>query len=96
MDVDAFAAFEEAGDPFDPDTAARLEKFILSAGGSEPALSGKPSLAPIDQSGLRTLTPAQRHWSEGRTSGPPVGERPTRLLDAARPQARDVPQSGGL
>jgi len=37
MDADAFAAFEEAGDPFDPETAARLEKHILSAGGSEPA-----------------------------------------------------------
>ena len=35
MDADAFAAFEEAGDPFDPATAARLEKFILSAGGSQ-------------------------------------------------------------
>ncbi|MFN3578808.1 MAG: M3 family metallopeptidase, partial [Tabrizicola sp.] len=37
MDADAFAAFEEAGDPFDPDTAARLERFILSAGGSDAA-----------------------------------------------------------
>ncbi|MBA3908290.1 MAG: peptidase M3 [Rhodobacter sp.] len=37
MDADAFAAFEEAGDPFDPETAARLERFILSAGGSEDA-----------------------------------------------------------
>ena len=37
MDADAFAAFEEAGDPFDPATAARLEQFILSAGGSEEA-----------------------------------------------------------
>lgn len=36
MDADAFAAFEEAGDPFDPATAARLERFILSAGGSRP------------------------------------------------------------
>lgn len=35
MDADAFAAFEEAGDPFDPATAVRLEEFILSAGGSE-------------------------------------------------------------
>ena len=34
MDADAFAAFEEAGDPFDPATAARLEKYILAAGGS--------------------------------------------------------------
>ncbi len=37
MDADAFAAFEETGDPFDPVTAAKLEKFILSAGGSEDA-----------------------------------------------------------
>ena len=37
MDADAFAAFEETGDAFDPATAARLEKFILSAGGSEDA-----------------------------------------------------------
>jgi peptidyl-dipeptidase Dcp len=35
MDADAFAAFEEAGDAFDPATAARLERFILSAGGSK-------------------------------------------------------------
>ena len=37
MDADAFAAFEEAGDAFDPEVAGRLEKFILSAGGSEEA-----------------------------------------------------------
>jgi peptidyl-dipeptidase Dcp len=37
MDADAFAAFEEVGDPFDPAVAARLEKFILSAGGSQDA-----------------------------------------------------------
>ena len=35
MDADAFAAFEEAGDAFDPDLAARLERHILSAGGSD-------------------------------------------------------------
>ncbi|MGV6811763.1 MAG: M3 family metallopeptidase [Brevirhabdus sp.] len=35
MDADAFAAFEEAGDPFDRDLAGKLEHFILSAGGSE-------------------------------------------------------------
>jgi peptidyl-dipeptidase Dcp len=34
MDADAFAAFEEAGDPFDPATAARLEAHVLSVGGS--------------------------------------------------------------
>ena len=37
MDADAFAAFEETGDAFDPETAARLERFILSAGGSQEA-----------------------------------------------------------
>ncbi|MFT4152120.1 MAG: M3 family metallopeptidase, partial [Paracoccaceae bacterium] len=37
MDADAFEAFEETGDAFDPETAARLERFILSAGGSEEA-----------------------------------------------------------
>jgi peptidyl-dipeptidase Dcp len=35
MDADAFAAFEEAGDPFHPETARKLERFILSAGGSD-------------------------------------------------------------
>jgi peptidyl-dipeptidase Dcp len=34
MDADAFAAFEEAGDPFDPALAARLESEILRLGGS--------------------------------------------------------------
>jgi peptidyl-dipeptidase Dcp len=34
MDADAFAAFDEAGDPFDPETAKRLEETVLSSGGS--------------------------------------------------------------
>ncbi len=34
MDADAFAAFEDAGDPFDPTTAKSLEDNILSRGGS--------------------------------------------------------------
>ena len=37
MDADAFAAFEETGDPFDPETARKLEQHILSAGGSDEA-----------------------------------------------------------
>jgi peptidyl-dipeptidase Dcp len=37
MDADAFEAFREAGDPFDPATAERLERHILSAGGSDDA-----------------------------------------------------------
>ncbi|WP_306754933.1 M3 family metallopeptidase [Paracoccus actinidiae] len=37
MDADAFAAFTETGDIFDPATAQRLEKTILSRGGSAPA-----------------------------------------------------------
>ncbi|HBS49813.1 MAG TPA: peptidase M3 [Rhodobacteraceae bacterium] len=35
MDADAFAAFQEAGDPFDPERAAALERHILSTGGSQ-------------------------------------------------------------
>ncbi|PUB18572.1 M3 family metallopeptidase [Yoonia sediminilitoris] len=34
MDADAFAAFEEAGNPFDAEMAKRLEKTVLSSGGS--------------------------------------------------------------
>ena len=34
MEADAFQAFEEAGDIFDPETADRLRKFIYSSGGS--------------------------------------------------------------
>ena len=37
MDADAFEAFEETGDVFDPATAQKLERFILSAGGSQEA-----------------------------------------------------------
>jgi peptidyl-dipeptidase Dcp len=37
MDADAFAAFEEAGDPFDPEVAGKLEAHILSRGGAEEA-----------------------------------------------------------
>ncbi|MBO9466928.1 M3 family metallopeptidase [Tropicibacter sp. R15_0] len=37
MDADAFAAFEEVGDPFNVDMAQKLERFILSAGGSQEA-----------------------------------------------------------
>ncbi|HET9714575.1 MAG TPA: M3 family metallopeptidase [Pseudolabrys sp.] len=32
LDADAFAAFEEVGDPFHPEIAERLKKFIYSAG----------------------------------------------------------------
>lgn len=39
MDADAFDAFLEAGNPFAPDVAQRLERFILSAGGSQDAES---------------------------------------------------------
>ena len=34
MDADAFAAFEEAGDVFDPATAASLRDNVYAAGGS--------------------------------------------------------------
>lgn len=34
LDADAFEAFKEAGNPFDPTVAGRLYKYIYSAGGS--------------------------------------------------------------
>ncbi|HEV7251914.1 MAG TPA: M3 family metallopeptidase [Mesorhizobium sp.] len=34
LDADAFAAFEETGDPFAPELAAKLKKHIYAAGGS--------------------------------------------------------------
>ncbi len=35
MDADAFGAFEDVGDPFDPATARLLEQTVLSSGGAE-------------------------------------------------------------
>ncbi len=32
LDADGFGAFEEAGDPFHPETAARLHEHVYSAG----------------------------------------------------------------
>ncbi len=37
MDADAFAAFKETGDAFDPGMAARLARYIYAAGGSRDA-----------------------------------------------------------
>ncbi|MCO5064412.1 MAG: M3 family metallopeptidase [Rhizobiaceae bacterium] len=34
LDADAFSAFEETGDPFNPEMAEKLKTFIYSAGGS--------------------------------------------------------------
>ncbi|MBK6862057.1 MAG: M3 family metallopeptidase [Ideonella sp.] len=54
LDADGFDAFVEAGDPFDPDVAARLRRFIYAAGNSvEPgaafrAFRGRdPALEPM-------------------------------------------------
>jgi peptidyl-dipeptidase Dcp len=42
MDADAFAAFEEVKDIFDPEMAIRLKKYIYSAGGrQDPAVAYK-------------------------------------------------------
>ena len=38
LSADAFAAFEESGNPVDPGTGARFLKEILSVGGSRPAI----------------------------------------------------------
>jgi peptidyl-dipeptidase Dcp len=36
LDTDGFAAFEEAGDVFDPETARRLKDHVYAAGNSAP------------------------------------------------------------
>ena len=66
MDADAFAAFRETGDVFDPETAQRLADCILSAGGSREAaelytefrgrLPGVEAL--LEQRGLADAEPA--------------------------------------
>ncbi|MGB6231665.1 MAG: M3 family metallopeptidase [Litorimonas sp.] len=38
LDNDGFAAFEEAGDPFDPELARKLYENVFSAGNSRPAM----------------------------------------------------------
>lgn len=38
LDADAFGAFDEAGDPFHPDTAARLRRFIYGSGSTLPPM----------------------------------------------------------
>jgi len=52
MDADAFAAFKETGDAFDPDTARKLETHIYSAGGSQDAdalyLAFRGSMPAVD------------------------------------------------
>ncbi len=64
MEADAFGAFEEAGDIFDPGVAERLHKYIYSSGGKmKPdeayrAFRGRdPSPAPLMEK--RGLTPDQ-------------------------------------
>ncbi len=54
LDADAFAAFQETGNIFDPETAARFKKYILAAGGSDDSMAlylkfrGKePSIEPL-------------------------------------------------
>ena len=58
MDADAFEAFEEAGDPFDAETAKRLEETVLSSGG------------PVDAAELYTAfrgrLPGVEAWLKGR------------------------------
>ena len=52
MDADAFAAFEETGNPFDPELAAKLHDNIYAAGGSKEAedlyLAFRGSLPKVD------------------------------------------------
>ena len=58
LDADGFAAFDEAGDPFDPALAARL-KAIYSAGDTEDPMALVPRL-PRPRAGDRAAAGAAR------------------------------------
>ncbi|WP_298919125.1 M3 family metallopeptidase [uncultured Algimonas sp.] len=54
LDNDGYAAFEEAGDPFDPELAKKLYDNVFSAGNSRPAMEAytafrgrEPSVEPL-------------------------------------------------
>lgn len=54
LDNDGYAAFEEAGDPFDPELARKLYENVFSAGNSRPAMDAyvsfrgrEPSTEPL-------------------------------------------------
>ena len=67
LDADGFDAFVEAGNPFDPEVAARLRRFIYSSGDSlEPAAAYRafrgrePTVEPmLRQRGLKTAAPSR-------------------------------------
>ncbi len=76
LDADAFRAFEEAGDIFDPATAGKLRDNIYAAGGRRG--SDESYIAFRGQSAERGCV-ARATWARGRGSGRGgVGER-TRL-----------------
>jgi len=68
LDADAFAAFEETGDPFNPEIAAKLKANIYASGGSaDPGravqgVSGKDAIAGCHDGearvGMKTVGPA--------------------------------------
>src|SRR5260370_26139481 len=69
LDADAFEAFRETGDAFDPATAARLRDDILAAGGSR-----DPGEAYRAFRGRRPTPDAlfrQRGFSEAAAGRPP-------------------------
>lgn len=54
LDNDGYAAFEEAGDPFDPELARKLYENVYSAGNSQPAMDAyvafrgrEPEVGPL-------------------------------------------------
>ncbi|MEM1448786.1 MAG: M3 family metallopeptidase [Planctomycetota bacterium] len=67
LDNDGFAAFEEAGDIYDPVLAERLYRNVYSAGNRRPAMKAyvgfrgrEPSTAPLLRNRGLTVEPAER------------------------------------
>ena len=102
LDADAFAAFEETGDIFDPATAKRLHDTIYAAGGSrDPADAYKAFRGrlptrrrAVAQARLcRSRSAAAEHAMDLHTAGHRRGVVARRISAPSRPAARSSPRA---
>ena len=65
LDADGYDAFVEAGDPFDPEVAERVRRYVYSSGGNAAAGGGLPRCSAA---AIRVVGPllAQRGLAESR------------------------------
>ena len=98
LDADAFSAFEETGDPFNPALAGKLKEHIYAAGGSEDpeelytAFRGKMPIAGRDDGQARPVLRQSRLGHRGRLQL----RGPGRLRHAQRPDAAAAGEKASL